>query len=121
MRSRKFIPAKFLKGTIRESLYTRKLILALDDRESLSPRKFIPIKYPLKFTPLYTFCSQFRINFGIGLAVLNFVICLIGLHKYTFFVKKFRIRVSCRFLTFFPFRELRGSYRNSSKLVRIKK
>ena len=44
MRSRKFIPAKFLKGTIRESLYPRKLILAIGDRESLSPRKFLPTK-----------------------------------------------------------------------------
>ena len=37
MQSWKFIPAKFLKGTIRESLYPRKIILALGDRESLSP------------------------------------------------------------------------------------
>ena len=44
MRSRKFIPAKFLKSTIRESLYLRKLILALGDRESLSLRKFPPAK-----------------------------------------------------------------------------
>ena len=44
MRSRKFIPVKFLNGTIRESLYPRKLILALGDRESLSPRKFQPAK-----------------------------------------------------------------------------
>ena len=29
---------------IRESLYTRNLIFALDVRESLSPRKFIPAK-----------------------------------------------------------------------------
>ena len=35
---------RYFKGTIRESLYPRKLILALDDRESLSPRKFIPAK-----------------------------------------------------------------------------
>ena len=34
MRSRKFVPTKFLKGTI---------------RESLSPRKFIPLKYSFYF------------------------------------------------------------------------
>ena len=38
MESQQFIPKKFLKGTIRESLYLRKLILALGDGESLSPR-----------------------------------------------------------------------------------
>ena len=57
--SRKFIPTKFLKGPIRESLYSwkfilahgdheslysRKLILAHGDRQSLSPRKFIIAK-----------------------------------------------------------------------------
>ena len=33
--SQKFIPTKLVKGLIRESLYSRKLILALGDRESL--------------------------------------------------------------------------------------
>ena len=33
-RSRKFIPAELLNGPIRESLYSRKLILAIGDRES---------------------------------------------------------------------------------------
>ena len=44
MRSQKFIAAKFLKGTIRESLYARKLILDLGDRESLYLRKLVPAK-----------------------------------------------------------------------------
>ena len=35
MRLQNFIPAKILKGTIHESLYSRNLILALGDRESL--------------------------------------------------------------------------------------
>ena len=48
-RLRKFIPAKFLNGPIRESFYSRKLILALGDCESLSLRKFIPIKYSTIF------------------------------------------------------------------------
>ena len=40
---------KILKGAILKSLYSRKLILALRDRESLSPQKFIPAKvYPIK-------------------------------------------------------------------------
>ena len=43
-RSRKFIPAEFLNGPIRKSLYSRKLILALGDRESLSPRNLVPAK-----------------------------------------------------------------------------
>ena len=44
MGSRKFIPAKFLKGTNCESIYSRKLILALADREILFPREFILAK-----------------------------------------------------------------------------
>ena len=35
---------KFLKGTIRESLCSRKLMLALGKHESLSPRKFVLAK-----------------------------------------------------------------------------
>ena len=44
LKPRKFIPAEFLNGPIRESLYSRKLILALGDRESLSPRNLLPAK-----------------------------------------------------------------------------
>ena len=43
-RLRKFIPATFLNGPIRERFYSRKFILVLGDRESLSRRKFIPAK-----------------------------------------------------------------------------
>ena len=67
MRSRKFIPAKFLKGTIRESLYPQKLILALGDRESLSPesfypRKFIPIKYIFDYMKYMNLILKTRIT-----------------------------------------------------------
>ena len=43
-RLRKLIPAKILNGPLRESLYSRKLILALGNRESLSPRNLVPAK-----------------------------------------------------------------------------
>ena len=56
-RSRKFIPAKFLNGPIREILYSRKLILALGDRESLS-RKFIPAKVYTNKVFGYTFWKK---------------------------------------------------------------
>jgi len=82
LRSRKFIPAKFLKEAIRESLYSRKLILAPSDRESLSSRKFVPAKV---YTNEVHSCEYTHVNTRDNTCVNTRGFCCTGTNLYEYF------------------------------------